>query len=208
MALDFSTAAPTIVALGSAVALALFNSWITSRAGIDQELRAKRLEVYPPLWLATSRVPRWPREEISREALEQLHRDLRTWYYSTGGMFLSKRARDRYGDVQKLIETLLKQDGEPTAILTEERYVDLMDAVSSLRTGLTEDLDTRRRTTLAERARRLWWHRKAGRKARRRRKKATDDRAAFRNIGTTRTVSSVRPSQSSSHGSLGHDSRP
>lgn len=167
MDLDLSMAGPTVVALGSAVALALINSWITSRAGVDEELRAKRLEIYPPLWLATSKVSRWPRQELSRKSLVQLHRDLRTWYYSTGGMFLSTRARDRYGDVQELIKSLLEHEGEPTAILAEERYVDLMNAASSLRTGLTEDLDTRRRTTLVERARRLLWHRRAGRKARR-----------------------------------------
>ncbi len=165
MVIDLSTGAPALIALGSAVSLAVVNSWITTRAGIDQELRAGRLKVYPPLWRATSSVSRWPRQQVSRGSLRQLHRSLGTWYYSTGGIYLSTRACDRYVDVQELVEALLRHEGDATEVLADERYVDLMATASSLRTALTEDLDTRRRPTLVERGRRLWWHRRASRKA-------------------------------------------
>lgn len=163
MTLDLSTAGPTLLALVSAVALALVNSWITARAGIDEELRAQRLTAYPPLWEATSLLSRWPRNDVSREALEDLHREMRGWYYDTGGLFLSERSRARYGEVQELAGALLGVDAAAAATLLPTAYADLMDTASSLRTALTQDLDTRRRTTLVERARRLWWHRRAAR---------------------------------------------
>lgn len=179
MVIDLSTGAPALIALGSAVSLAVVNSWITTRAGIDLELRTERLKVYPPLWQATSSVSRWPRQQVSRGSLRQLHRSLRTWYFSTGGMYLSTRARDRYGDVQELVEALLRQEGAATEVLVDGRYVDLMATASSLRTALTEDLDTRRRPTLVERGRRLRWHRRAGRKAKARMLKVKQSEPVF-----------------------------
>jgi hypothetical protein len=168
MAVELPTVGTGAVALVSAVALALVNSWITARAGIDGELRSKRLEVYPPLWQATAAISRWPRNDLSHKALVDLHRDLRTWYYGTGGLFLSERARARYGDVQKRIAVLVEHEVEPACVLVDDRYDDLMKTASSLRTALTEDLDTRRRTSLLERGRRLLrrWRAKRGAHAR------------------------------------------
>ena len=88
--------------------LALLNAGISARAGVDETLRSQRLELYPKLWSATAAVSRWPRVDVTRGSLDELHRALRSWYYySNGGLFLSESARARYGDVQDLIDTLL-----------------------------------------------------------------------------------------------------
>ena len=91
---DLPTVWPAVIALVSAVALALVNSWITVRAGIDVSLREQRLSVYPPLWESTSAVSQWPRRKLQRTDLEDLHTRLRSWYYNTSGLFLSARAPD------------------------------------------------------------------------------------------------------------------
>lgn len=138
--------------------LALVNSWVGTRAGIDENLRTQRLDVYPALWKATAVVSRWPRTDVTRGELTLLHKALRAWYFDTGGLFLSESARARYGDVQKLVAALLEHKGDPTEVLIPDRYTDLMETASALRTALTEDLDTRKRKSLRETRRRSRWH--------------------------------------------------
>jgi hypothetical protein len=43
-----------VLALLSAGILALLNGWLTGRAGIDENLRSQRLDVYPTLWGITA----------------------------------------------------------------------------------------------------------------------------------------------------------
>jgi hypothetical protein len=146
--------------------LALTNSWISTRAGIDENLRNKRMELYPKLWKATEAVSRWPRNDVARKTLAELHTTFRSWYYASGGLFLSESARARYGDVQELIATILTHESRPTDLLAAETYTDLMETTSRLRTALTEDLDTRRRKSPGELWRRSRWHVAAARQAR------------------------------------------
>ena len=161
-----------IIGLLSAGILALINSGISARAGIDENLRPQRLKLYPKLWEASGAVSRWPQLDVTRTSLEGLHGTLRSWYYTEGGLFLSERARARYGDVQKLIAALLIHPGPPANILIRGRYTDLMETASALRTTLTEDLDTRRWKSHWEKLRRALWHAWAAHRARKRIKQA------------------------------------
>ncbi|HET9871607.1 MAG TPA: hypothetical protein VFP89_03295 [Propionibacteriaceae bacterium] len=142
----------------SAAILAVVNNWINVRAGVDEDLRTQRLRVYPTLWIATGAVSRWPRTDISRSRLEDLHRDFRSWYFSEGGLFLSASSRARYGDLQELIDALLQGGGNPEDLLGSAGYTDLMETASALRTAMTEDLDTRRKKSFWEARRRSKWH--------------------------------------------------
>jgi len=157
---DVSLAVVTaVLGLLTAGVLALINNWINIRAGVDENLRSRRLDQYPALWSATAVVSRWPRAVVSRGALEDLHRRLRSWYYEQGGLFLSEQARARYGDVQELIAALLAaDDGDAGDVLAPSGYTDLMDTASALRTALTQDLDTRRRKSVWDNRRRSRWH--------------------------------------------------
>lgn len=154
-----------VLSLFAAALLALVNSWVGTRAGVDESLRAQRLDVYPPLWSATAAISRWPRMQITRSSLGELHQLLRSWYYSKGGLFLSEHARDRYGDVQRLVEALLTSGGAPDDVLGSDGYADLMRTASALRTALTADLDTRRRKSALESRRRDSWNATAAVKA-------------------------------------------
>jgi hypothetical protein len=177
---DVSLAVITgILGLLTAGVLALINNWINTRAGIDENLRTERLKLYPTLWSATAAVSRWPRAEVTRGGLEELHRTVRSWYYTEGGLFLSESARARYGDVQELIAALLEHDARVGEVLAKDGYDDLMETASALRTALTEDLDTRRRKSLRETRRRSRWHAAAAQQARRRIASARDSTSTF-----------------------------
>jgi hypothetical protein len=178
-----------VLSLVTAGILALVNSWMSTRAGIDESLRGQRLEVYPALWKATAAASRWPRVDASRGSLTELHRDLRSWYYGPGGIFLSESARARYGDFQELIAALIEKDGDPAEVLAPQRYTDLMETASALRTALTEDLDTRRRKSFREARRRSREHAQAKQKAQERISRATGSAPPF---GPRRSDRSVR----------------
>jgi hypothetical protein len=148
--------------------LALLNAWISARAGVDEVLRSQRLTFYPRLWTITEAVSRWPRVTVTRGSLDELHHDLRSWYYASGGLFLSESARARYGNAQELIEALLTHAGDPADALVSDEHTALMDTASALRTALTQDLDTRRRKSVVEKGRRAIWHHQQERKAQKR----------------------------------------
>lgn len=168
-----------ILGLLTAGILALVNNWITARAGVDENLRGQRLEVYPTLWQATGSVSRWPRSEVTHRGLEELHQTLRSWYCAQGGLSMSESTRARYGDVQELIATLLEHHGVGSAhVLAPSAYTDLMETTSALRAALTEDLDTRRRKSVRETRRRSQWHASAAEQARARIARADASRAA------------------------------
>ena len=162
-----------MLALLSAGVLALLNSWINVRAGKDENLRSQRLEFYPTLWSATEVLSRWHRIDVTRDTLEELQQTLRSWYYTKGGLFLSESTAARYDDVQELIASLLAHNGDPADVLVQDRYTDLMATTSTLRTALTLDLNTWRRTSLRENLRRSRWHARTAQQATKRITQAT-----------------------------------
>lgn len=175
-----------VLTLLSAGILALLNGWLSGRAGIDENLRSQREELYPALWSATAVVSFWPRVEVTRDGLDKLHRTLRSWYYEKGGLYMSEDSRARYGNVQELIAALLKHDSGPADVLAEERHTDLMKTASSLRTALTEDLDTRRRKSFLERWRRSRRHAKAAQVAKERIGQAEESESTWERREDTR----------------------
>ncbi|KRE60022.1 hypothetical protein ASG92_22325 [Arthrobacter sp. Soil736] len=140
-------AAPIATVLVAMLALvsALLGAAIASRAKIDDALRARRLETYPKLWAHTATASRWPQNNLSVLQISAFHRALREWYYADGGMYLSHRARQRYGDMQEVNAALLRgRDNHSTQGLCEAEYQALMTVCSSMRTAMTFDLNTRK----------------------------------------------------------------
>lgn len=128
-----------IIGLLVAAVLAMLNSWLTDREKVAESVREQRVRTYPSVWERTSVVSRWPRTDATREHAVHLHLDLRRWYYSGGGLFLSRAARERYEHLQVMLEAIVAQgDDGPLG-----HYEELMDAASWFRTGLTSDLQTR-----------------------------------------------------------------
>jgi hypothetical protein len=110
---------------------------------VDTDLRTRRITVYAELWEKTGLLPMWPwNTELEYEALNQLTRDLRDWYFRRGGMYLSASARDAYFEVQRSINTVL-ESGQSGPIVHDD-YQAVREKCSALRTELAEDLLSRR----------------------------------------------------------------
>lgn len=151
----------SIGAILVATAGAVIGAAVNSRAKIDEGLREQRLQVYPQLWAHTSIASRWPRADVTWRGLAAVHAMLRQWYYGSGGLFMSERSRDLYGDVQELVHWLVVGREDSADQMTGTEYEDVMGRCSALRTALTWDLETRSSRQLwnprRRRERRLWY---------------------------------------------------
>ena len=149
----------TVVALisaasGVAVATvgAIVKGAIAQRAGTDEDLRTVRGQCCPLVWRCTGPVSTWPRADLSHTDLDRLHRNFRDWYYgedeseqtTPGGLYLSQNARQRYQEMQELIELSLPAS-QDVCDVPPDVYEDLREACRAFRTALTEDLQTRRK---------------------------------------------------------------
>jgi hypothetical protein len=138
-----------VVALVTGLVSAAVSGWLATRAKVSEDLRDLRRTVYPPVWKATSLVSRHPETTASYADLMRLHLDLRRWYYGLGGIALSKNARDRYMELQTLIGTHLARDaGEGETALHPDTYDSVRELASAFRTGMTDDLESRRQRSL------------------------------------------------------------
>lgn len=114
------------------------------RGEVDVDLRKRRIDAYLPLWRLTSLLPKWPRAHgVTYEDLYQLSLDIRTWYFETGGIFLSRSTqRKAYVPLQDAIAALSVAGKKGP--LSESDYDAIRDRCSTLRTRLSSDVESRR----------------------------------------------------------------
>ncbi|HEX6701784.1 MAG TPA: hypothetical protein VF101_13740 [Gaiellaceae bacterium] len=144
------------------------------REKVHDDLRAKRLDVYPTVWKMSAALSLYPPAALTRDDLVKLNLDLRAWYFTEGGAFMSEASRARYGEVKELMCGHLDcwEGGET---VPEDVYDDLARTCSAFRTALAEDLETRRQRSLLWTVSRLWGHWKFRRAFRKRRKKLPEE---------------------------------
>lgn len=110
---------------------------------IDTDLREKRHDVYRELWTMTKIVPKYPApNRLEFAALSDFSYTLRDWYFETGGIYMSEAARDRYFEVQEVIQSVQSEKRSP--VLEPAQYDRVREACSKLRTELARDLQSRR----------------------------------------------------------------
>jgi len=126
---------------------ARWTSALGSRADLELDLRQKRDALYRSLWPKTQVLSLTPiNKELTYADVSQLSITLKDWYFTEcGGLYLSVRAQRAYREAQEaLTEAAGKDAGEH--VWREPRgddYERLRLALSSLRTALTEDLQSR-----------------------------------------------------------------
>jgi hypothetical protein len=110
----------------------------------DSDLRKSRLGVYPSLWSALEPLAKYARDPPGypdREEIGELSVALRTWYFETGGLFLSAESRQAYFDLQDALTVVVTSERWTASDLAEELDEDMFEALrqlgSWLRTTLT-----------------------------------------------------------------------
>jgi hypothetical protein len=171
-----------IIGLVVGAAGAWVKAALAIRAKVNEELRDRRLEVYPPVYRETATLSTWPPADLTYQQLFGLNVWLRGWYFACGGLYLSENSRKRYGHLQELLCLRLDQvaEGGRDEDVASEIYQGLAATGSAFRTALTEDLETRRQRS-------LWWvvaqrkvHRKHDREWDARRSEAGPEEHEFR----------------------------
>ena len=124
--------------------LAVIQHILDAQTKVDERLRQDRFTVYTVLWEKTGLLPQWPRSTtVTYEKLTGLSEEMRDWYFTQGGIYLSAQARKSYGDAQEGIQMVLQEE-QTSETITELQYNELKGKLSKLRTQLTQDLLSRR----------------------------------------------------------------
>jgi len=113
----------------------------------DKHLRDKRLEVYQELWPMTRPFARFGVSSIlTSSVLLKTSEDMSNWYFSGGGIFMSKTSRDPYfalrEEMQRAIDTI-DAKAQPDHPIGHEHRKAIVEAAGRLRTSLADDLRTR-----------------------------------------------------------------
>jgi hypothetical protein len=115
---------------------------------IDLDLRTRRIGVYDRLWKSTALLPKWPKAKgVTYSQLMQFSETLRTWYFETGGMYLSRSThRDAYSPLQDELMRVLSgiEPEHMVDAITDAHYEAVRVRGSALRTALATDIESRR----------------------------------------------------------------
>ncbi len=117
------------------------------RVEYDKSLHDKRLELYKQLWPRTAPLARFaPHVILTYNVVKAVSADMRDWYFSEGGIYLSKRSRKPYfalkQQIQHVIDDVARAERPDTQIDDKARDL-ILDAASRLRTSLADDIRTR-----------------------------------------------------------------
>ena len=109
---------------------------------VDLDLRKSRSASYAELWIQTEKIPKWPKNvALTYAEFILVSAALRDWYFGSGGILLSRSAQGAYRTAQTTITTAISTRAHGK--LDTKNYDLVQDALSSLRSELTDDFLTR-----------------------------------------------------------------
>jgi hypothetical protein len=138
------------VSLVTAVVAAMLGAvgtYFTARRDLqlkfDASLRDLRIEAYQELWADLQDLAKYGRSDaLTKDQARSLSERLRTWYFKTGGLFLSSSTRRDYFAMQDGLELIISASDHDRVSDENDEYLRALS--SRLRTALTRDVGTRR----------------------------------------------------------------
>jgi hypothetical protein len=109
----------------------------------DIELRRRRIDTYAELWKLLEPLAYWSAPQpLTYARLAPLSKALRSWYFGSGGLFLSQKTRAPYFNLQESL-TRLSDKALGDAELEPDTREIVKALASRLRTATTENVATR-----------------------------------------------------------------
>jgi hypothetical protein len=117
----------------------------------DIELRRRRIYTYSELWKLLEPLADWsPPGPVTYGSMSRLSNALRSWYFGSGGLFLSPKTRAPYFNLQQALSEVSKdRSADDETVLDEDTHEIVKALASRLRTASTDDVATRVEPRLA-----------------------------------------------------------
>jgi hypothetical protein len=115
----------------------------------DKELRKERLTAYQQLWPKLKPLARYAAEKpLTWQIVKDTSGEMRDWYFSNAGIFLSAHSRKPYFDLKAIMQDIiddpkLQQHGDKD--LGKDLIKPLLEQATLLRASLSDDVGTRRK---------------------------------------------------------------
>ena len=118
-------------------------------AEYDKALHDKRLVLYKEFWPITKPLGRFvPHFSLTYNHVKSAVTDMHEWYFKEGGIYLSKNSREPYFHLKEQMLRVIdneRLEATPDARIDDkEACKAILDAATSLRTSLADDIRTRR----------------------------------------------------------------
>ena len=120
-------------------------------AEYDKRLQESRLAAYKTLWEMFEPLARYGRDEpITYAVLREISNKSKTWYFRTGGIYLTRASAAQYfvwkAAMQPVLDDaeLAKQPDAPIPEAHSDTIKTIITAASTLRTSLSADIGTKR----------------------------------------------------------------
>ncbi len=116
-------------------------------AEYDKQLQESRLAAYKELWAMLEPLARFGRKgPVTPAVLQEISDKTRAWYFHTGGIYLTQRSREPYFAWKKLMQPLLESGAvkQPNTPVPDPKLDSIIEAASTLRTALSDDIGTKR----------------------------------------------------------------
>ena len=119
------------------------------RVEYDKTLHNKRLELYKELWPITKPLGRFvPHFSLTYNIVRKAVTDMHEWYFNEGGIYLSKHSRKPYLHLKEQMLRVIdneRLEATPDARIEDKEACNaILNAATSLRTSLADDIRTRR----------------------------------------------------------------
>ncbi|MGO4186814.1 hypothetical protein [Pseudarthrobacter sp. TAF60_1] len=153
--MEFQSVIAATVGLVAGIIGAFVKDYFSLRVKSDESLRQQRLKSYQDLWSLTRVTPNNPKDpSITYAMLGHAAEQLLDWYYTKGGLVLSRRSQEAYQNFQKTLGKIASEGATShlhSSVLNSDlkfkttHYQSVHAAASTLRTALTDDLQSRNR---------------------------------------------------------------
>jgi hypothetical protein len=121
-------------------------------AQYDKQLQESRLAAYIKLWAMLEPLARFGRDKpVTYAVLKDISDRTRTWYFQTGGIYLTRASATPYFKWKALMQPLLDDPElakKPDEAIPESQLKEIIAAGSTLRTSLSDDIGTKRLSRL------------------------------------------------------------
>jgi hypothetical protein len=121
-------------------------------AEYDKSLQESRLAAYVTLWAMLEPLARFGRDKpVTYAVLKDISDKTRTWYFQTGGIYLTRASRIPYFKWKGLMQPILDNTElakAPNNPIPEADLERIIAAGSTLRTNLSDDIGTKRLSRL------------------------------------------------------------